>query len=344
MPSDPKGDALRVDGPTRDAIIEALRAEAGLPRSGYETADFIASRFPVSAEPSDRIEWWDEPITVTLPRRQWEMLHEAASSYDVRIPREQGDGGVCLDAILAALDASAQPESSDYIEWWDEPEKNTRWYRHVGCDGRASRYMVPLDDCPPPGETAECANCCHVRPLRAVSAEPSPERCPRDSDWCDGVICREHGIDCPNAEPSPDAEDEWQFTEERTDPNDPLLSAPRWREALELALGAINHVVGNHHLHGPECPCDAAMSRLRVARDTAEGALAASPPAESTYEWRAVAPGTSGEVYPLTYHIERDARGWLAAMSPDFRRRAWLERRTAPGPWERVPDDEGRRG
>lgn len=26
------------------------------------------------------------------------------------------------------------------------------------------------------------------------------ERCPRDSDWCDGVICTERGIDCPNSD------------------------------------------------------------------------------------------------------------------------------------------------
>lgn len=26
-------------------------------------------------------------------------------------------------------------------------------------------------------------------------------RCPRDSDWCDGVICRDLGqIDCPNSD------------------------------------------------------------------------------------------------------------------------------------------------
>lgn len=30
-------------------------------------------------------------------------------------------------------------------------------------------------------------------------------RCARDSDWCDDVICREGGIDCPNAEPDPSA-------------------------------------------------------------------------------------------------------------------------------------------
>jgi hypothetical protein len=26
------------------------------------------------------------------------------------------------------------------------------------------------------------------------------ERCARDSDWCDGEICKMHGVDCPNAD------------------------------------------------------------------------------------------------------------------------------------------------
>lgn len=34
-----------------------------------------------------------------------------------------------------------------------------------------------------------------------MTAEGDIERCARDSDWCDGHICRERGIDCPNAEP-----------------------------------------------------------------------------------------------------------------------------------------------
>ncbi|MDP2710808.1 MAG: hypothetical protein Q8O56_06280 [Solirubrobacteraceae bacterium] len=38
----------------------------------------------------------------------------------------------------------------------------------------------------------------------AVEAQPvvdAPTRCPRDSGWCDGVICRKHGIECPRATP-----------------------------------------------------------------------------------------------------------------------------------------------
>jgi hypothetical protein len=66
----------------------------------------------------------------------------------------------------------------------------------------------------------------------------------------------------------------------------------------------------------------------------------ASSPAESTYEWRAVYPGGSASLPSM---IRRSADGRLA-----YHRR-WngpgghIERRTAPGPWLRVPDDEGRR-
>lgn len=35
------------------------------------------------------------------------------------------------------------------------------------------------------------------------SAQSERQRCARDSDWCDGVICRDVGFnpDCPNADP-----------------------------------------------------------------------------------------------------------------------------------------------
>lgn len=46
----------------------------------------------------------DEPVTVTLRRGQWMVLLSAASSYEKRVPLEQGDGGACLDTIREALD------------------------------------------------------------------------------------------------------------------------------------------------------------------------------------------------------------------------------------------------
>lgn len=35
---------------------------------------------------------------------------------------------------------------------------------------------------------------------RRLPREPyAPPRCALDSDWCDGKICEDHGIDCPRA-------------------------------------------------------------------------------------------------------------------------------------------------
>lgn len=71
------------------------------------------------------------------------------------------------------------------------------------------------------------------RQAGGVAPELERERCARDSDWCDGRLCRERGIDCPNADP-PEEEvvesgyiypgvkfdsDEWPFDD---DPPDPL--------------------------------------------------------------------------------------------------------------------------
>jgi hypothetical protein len=60
----------------------------------------------------------DELVTVTLPRRDWLVIVGAASDFDARVPREQGDGGECLDVIRAALD---QKQSDGTI--WD----GSRW-------------------------------------------------------------------------------------------------------------------------------------------------------------------------------------------------------------------------
>lgn len=45
----------------------------------------------------------EKSVTVTLRRSQWEVILAAASSYDSRVPTEQGDGGACLDTIRQAL-------------------------------------------------------------------------------------------------------------------------------------------------------------------------------------------------------------------------------------------------
>lgn len=37
---------------------------------------------------------------------------------------------------------------------------------------------------------------------REATVPEQQQRCARDSDWCDGTICREWGIDCPNVDPA----------------------------------------------------------------------------------------------------------------------------------------------
>lgn len=44
----------------------------------------------------------DEPVTVTLLRREWMVVVGAARDYDVRVPRDQGDGAACLEKIERA--------------------------------------------------------------------------------------------------------------------------------------------------------------------------------------------------------------------------------------------------
>lgn len=58
------------------------------------------------AKPLPDQSWLDEPITVTLRRREWMVVVGAAREYDVRVPREQGDGGACLDMIEEAVNGS----------------------------------------------------------------------------------------------------------------------------------------------------------------------------------------------------------------------------------------------
>lgn len=62
--------------------------------------------------------------------------------------------------------------------------------------------------------------------------------------------------------------------------------------------------------------------------------IEALPP---TYEWRAVRV-RAGDNWTSVPMGTREAAQTVADCG-----RGWIERRTAPGAWERVPDDEGRR-
>jgi len=43
-------------------------------------------------------------LAIIMSRGQWLVILEAASNYDVRVPREQGDGGACLEIIAEACE------------------------------------------------------------------------------------------------------------------------------------------------------------------------------------------------------------------------------------------------
>jgi hypothetical protein len=83
--------------------------------------------------------------------------------------------------------------SVDFNAGWREGQRAMRAW----LDG-IPRYDIPAED----------GGCIIVLDLRDLDREfPKVVRCARDSDWCDGAICRKapHGNgmfpDCPNADP-----------------------------------------------------------------------------------------------------------------------------------------------
>ena len=78
------------------------------------------------------------------------------------------------DRARTVLASPGEPEGQfARIEWWDEPERNARYYRHIGCDEGDRHWIVPLDDCPAPTrEDRECARCALIVPLVARDVQP----------------------------------------------------------------------------------------------------------------------------------------------------------------------------
>jgi hypothetical protein len=111
MTGDPKAnpDVLPVDGPTRDAIIEALRSHkaesVGDQIVGPDTAaSFIEARFPVSAEPSPNLSALEEMLTEAGLERspddgEW-------FSRDGGLSSEITEYGPTSAAVLRVLDAT----------------------------------------------------------------------------------------------------------------------------------------------------------------------------------------------------------------------------------------------
>ena len=62
------------------------------------------------------------------------------------------------------------PPTENRIEWWEEPERNARLYRHVGCDEGDTPWIVPLDDSVSPTKAMqECDRCSEILPLKPRS-------------------------------------------------------------------------------------------------------------------------------------------------------------------------------
>jgi len=109
--------------------------------------------------------------------RERERTLEAAMTEAISVAKRLPIGGDCR-AIIAplqvALASPGEPEGQrKRIEWWDEPDRNARYYRHVGCDEGNQHWVVPLDDCPAPTrEDHECVRCALIVPLIARDAQP----------------------------------------------------------------------------------------------------------------------------------------------------------------------------
>lgn len=82
------------------------------------------------------------------------------------------------------------------------------------------------------------------------------QTCARDSSWCDGVICRERGIDCPNADPVADPYDElveFERTHKSGDDWRPYLALHErlmWEEAKTP-----EEVLAAQMIEGAACSC-----------------------------------------------------------------------------------------
>ena len=94
----PKGS----DYPMRQAVAACFRELTG------EIPDYIFSGWngaltePELAVVEDRA-GKEERFSVEMSRGQWLVVLGAAANYESRVPREQGDGGECLQIIADAL-------------------------------------------------------------------------------------------------------------------------------------------------------------------------------------------------------------------------------------------------
>lgn len=162
-------------------------SEMGLMPPASFTA-WLAERVPVRLVPGeywsldavdtgetkiDRVSGTNEPVIVSVALVACPCGHQPTVPALDHLTKCQDDGCQCqrfffFDGanVWCFNTEGADEVSEERIEWWDEPERNARCYRHLGCDEGDAPWVAPLDDCPPPtSPDRECARCCEVLPL-----------------------------------------------------------------------------------------------------------------------------------------------------------------------------------
>jgi hypothetical protein len=159
----------------------------------------------------------------------------------------------------------------------------------------AKTNMDTCPDWPLAYEMADIARRC-IESRFPVSAEPSPDGYAK----VEGGDGEAHKSVITQSEPSPDA---LRVALERIRDHGQTHDEPCWA------------------LHQGDC--------AEVMQELARAALAASPPAEPTLNYRA----TNGPIKWYHRATFAEAHADLGEAGDD----AWVERRTTPGTWERVP-------
>jgi hypothetical protein len=146
-------------------------------------------------------------------------LEEALKRIAGTIERD-GYANAALAAVAevasSALAASpGEPEGQpERIEWWDEPERNARYYRHIGCDEGDQHWIVPLDDCPAPTrEDHECVRCALI--VRLVARDIQSDHGPGEPSDALGLIARERERQISEEGWTPEHDDEHSLGELR---------------------------------------------------------------------------------------------------------------------------------
>lgn len=157
----------------------------------------------------------------------WESAGEWSVQDATKVSRAEAMSrfarGECQWRDVGAWKRYLRPlDDQEVYEWWVEhddwrdDDRGGGWEKHP--DKRPEGWVEPdpyyeerpyWHFCLPDHADAHPAWICGLREDGAPTdprqtARPSDEgqaqRCARDSDWCDGVICKERGMGCPNAD------------------------------------------------------------------------------------------------------------------------------------------------